>query len=34
MIDGRICYIGKDYNEFKLQYNQQSVEDIFDSKSR
>ena len=28
-IDGHISYIEKDYNEFKLQYNKQSVEDIF-----
>ena len=27
-IDGHISYIEKDYNEFKLQYNKQSVEDI------
>ena len=27
-IDRHISYIGKDYNEFKLQYNKQSVEDI------
>ena len=27
-IDGHIAYIEKDYNEFKLQYNKQSVEDI------
>ena len=27
-IDGRISYIEKDYNEYKLQYNKQSVEDI------
>ena len=27
-IDGHIPYIEKDYNEFKLQYNKQSVEDI------
>ena len=27
-IDGRIKYIEKDYNEFKKQYNKQSVEDI------
>ena len=26
--DGHISYIEKDYNEFKLQYNKQSVEDI------
>ena len=27
-IDGQISYIEKQYNEFKLQYNKQSVEDI------
>ena len=27
-IDGQISYLGKDYNEFKLQYNKQIVEDI------
>ena len=27
-IDGHISCIEKDYNEFKLQYNKQSVEDI------
>ena len=27
-IDGHISYIKKGYNEFKLQYNKQSVEDI------
>ena len=27
-IDGHISYIEKDYNEFNLQYNKQSVEDI------
>ena len=27
-IDGHISYIEKDYKEFKLQYNKQSVEDI------
>ena len=27
-IDGHIAYIEKDYNEFKLQYNKQSLEDI------
>ena len=27
-IDGHFAYIEKDYNEFKLQYNKQSVEDI------
>ena len=27
-IDGHINYIEKDYNEFKLQYNKQNVEDI------
>ena len=27
-IDGHINYIEKDYNEFKLQYNKQSVEEI------
>ena len=25
-VDGHISYIGKDYNEFKLQYSKQSVE--------
>ena len=28
MIDGHFSYIEKDCNEFKLQYNKQSVEDI------
>ena len=27
-IDGHISYIEKDYNEFKLQYNKQNVEEI------
>ena len=27
-IDGHISYIEKDYNEFKLQYNKQSVEEF------
>ena len=27
-IDGHLSKLGKDYNEFKLQYNKQSVEDI------
>ena len=27
-IDGHISYLEKDYNEFKLQYNKQNVEDI------
>ena len=27
-IDGNISYLEKDYNEFKLQNNKQSVEDI------
>ena len=27
-IDGHISYIEKDYNEFKLQYNKQSLEEI------
>ena len=27
-IDGHIAYIAKDYNEFKKQYNKQSVEEI------
>ena len=27
-IDGHISYLEKDYNEFKKQYNKQSVEDI------
>ena len=27
-IQGQICYLEKDYNEFKLQYNKQTVEDI------
>ena len=27
-IDGHISYLEKDYNEFKIQYNKQSVEDI------
>ena len=26
--NGHIAYIEKDYNEFKLQYNKQNVEDI------
>ena len=26
--NGRLSYIEKEYNEFKLQYNKQSVEDI------
>ena len=28
-IDGQVSYIEKDYNEFKLQYKKQSVENIF-----
>ena len=28
-IDELISFLEKDYNEFKLQYNKQSVEDIF-----
>ena len=28
-IDGHISYIEKNYNEFKLQYNKQSVEEVF-----
>ena len=32
-INGHISYIEKDYNEFKLQYNKQSVEDILIQKS-
>ena len=28
-IDGHISYNEKDYNEFKLEYNKQSIEDIF-----
>ena len=32
-IDGHISYIEKDYNEFKLQYNKQSVEDILIQKA-
>ena len=27
-IDGHLSKLGKDFNEFKLQYNKQSVEDI------
>ena len=27
-IDGHISYVEKDYNEFKLQYNKQNVEDF------
>ena len=27
-MDGHICYNEKDYNQFKLQYNKQNVEDI------
>ena len=27
-IDGHISYLEKDYNEFKIQYNKQNVEDI------
>ena len=27
-IDGHISYLEKDYNEFKIQYNKQSVEEI------
>ena len=27
-MDGHISYLEEDYNEFKLQYNKQSVEDI------
>ena len=27
-IDGHISYLEKDYNEFKIQYNKQSVEDV------
>ena len=27
-IDGHISYLEKDYNEFKIQYNKQSVENI------
>ena len=27
-INGRLSFLEKDYNEFKLQYNKQSVEDI------
>ena len=27
-IDGHISYIEKDYNEFKLEYNKQNIEDI------
>ena len=27
-IDGHISYLEKNYNEFKLQYNKQNVEDI------
>ena len=27
-LNGHISYIEKDYNEFKLQYNKQNVEDI------
>ena len=27
-IDGHISYLEKDYNEFKIQYNKQSLEEI------
>ena len=27
-IDGHISYIEKDHNEFKIEYNKQSVDDI------
>ena len=27
-IDGHLSFLEKDYNEFKLEYNKQSVEDI------
>ena len=32
-IDGHISYIEKDYNEFKLQYNKQSVEEILNQRA-
>ena len=32
-IDGHISYIEKDYNEFKLQYDKQNVEDILIQKA-
>ena len=32
-IDGHISHIEKDYNEFKLQYNKQNVEDILIQKA-
>ena len=32
-IDGHLSKIEKDFNEFKLQYNKQSVEKLFSSKS-
>ena len=32
-IDGHISYIEKDYNEFKKQYNKQSVEEILIQKA-
>ena len=32
-INGHLSLLEKDYNEFKLQYNKQSVEDFFNSKN-
>ena len=32
-IDGHISYTEKDYNEFKLQYNKQPVEDILNQRA-
>ena len=32
-IDGHIAYIEKDYNEFKKQYNKQSVEEILNQRA-
>ena len=32
-IDGHISYIGKDYNDFKLEYNKQFVEDILNQRA-
>ena len=27
-MEGRLSFLGKDYNDFKLQYNKQSVEEL------
>ena len=32
-IDGHISYIEKDYNDFKLEYNKQSVEEVLIQKA-